>query len=205
MFKNLSGTKKWFPTSKYNVPVRNGMGVAILGLRMSTRVPPLIPPSWPLPSQSWPVIDTVLPRLWFNQPWPGKGLTPVCRVWNSSCCCRPGIWWAPSTRLQPCSLTRLQPQFPAYYSSLLLGLELCLEPSQPIGKGSNTLRHPCPYPSPGGCSLFLLFPVAGRGTIPNVFILRSHDVADLSDTANCTTGSGALQLRKFPSPGPIWS
>ena len=67
-----------------------------------------------LPSQSWPVIDTALPRLWINQPWAGKGLTPMWRVWNSSCCCRPGVWRAPCTRLQLYSLTKLQPQFPAY-------------------------------------------------------------------------------------------
>ena len=50
--------------------------------------------------------------------------------------------------------------------------------------------------------MFLLFPVAGGGIIPNVLIRRSHDVADLPDTANCTIGSAALPLRKFPSPGP---
>lgn len=50
--------------------------------------------------------------------------------------------------------------------------------------------------------MFLRFPVAGRGIIPNVLIRRSHGVTDLSDTANYTIGSAALLLRKLPSPGP---
>lgn len=165
--------------------------------RTSTRVPPQIPAFSVLASYRHSLANTLnqsaLTRKGINTNVKSLEFILLLRAWCLT---------SPSTRMQLCSLTKLQPQFPAQYSSLLLGLELCLEPSQSTGQGSNTLWWPCPYPSPGGCSLFLLFPVAGGGIIPNVLIRRSHDVADLPDTANCTIGSAALLLRKFPSPGP---
>lgn len=60
-----------------------------------------------------------------------------------------------------------------------------------MGRNSTPCGIAALVPLPGGCSLFLLFQVAGRGSIPNVLTLRSHDAAALSDTANGTVGSEA--------------
>ena len=49
--------------------------------------------------------------------------------------------------------------------------------------------------------MFSLFPVAGRGSILNVRMLRSHDVVDLSDSAHRTVGSGTgPSAEKAPQP-----
>lgn len=166
-------------------------------LRMSPRVPPQIPAFSVLASYRHSPADTLnqsaLTREGINTNVESLEFILLLQAWCLT---------SPTHQAAALFSHQTSASISCLYCSLLLGLELCLEPSESTGHGSNTLWRPCPHPCPGGCSLFLLFPVAGRGIVPNVLICRNHDATDLSDTANCTIGSAALLLRKFPSPGP---
>lgn len=171
-----------------------------LRLRMSTRVPPQIPAFSVLASYKHSPPNTL------NQSAPTrKGLTPMeshqefILLLQAWC-----VWLSLNTS---CSSV-LSPNFSLNF---LLSIPVyCWVWSFAWNHHSPLGRDPIPcgvlalIPPPGGCSLFLLFPVAGRGIIPNVLIRRNRSVADLSDTANCT-----IMLQPFhwkvPQPWAIWS
>lgn len=108
LFKNLSGKRKWFPTSKYNVPTRNGMEEVTLRRRTSTRVPPQIPAFSVLASYRHSLADALnqsaLTRKGINTNVESLEFILLLQAWCLT---------SPSTRMQFCSLTKLQPQFPA--------------------------------------------------------------------------------------------
>lgn len=160
----------------------------------------------PLRSPPSAVADTALPRLGVDQSWLGKGLTPLSGVLNSAHCCRPGGWWAPSTRLQPCSLPRLQPQFPVSIPSTA-GPGTSPGTTTAPRAGIQHLAAHLPLSLPQRLWLVLSVPSCWQGLHSKCAYAQEppRGWPFWLCTPHRWLWSRPFRGERLPSPGPIWS